>query len=181
MGGLVCNFNGGVLFLPSTQWLLVLLLPVSIPAILAACYCIILVCVGIVDLLEHRVPNGIIFPATGLALLASLWLPEPGRTFLLSLGGAAVGLVSFLTLYHLGARLYGPDALGMGDVKLAMLLGAMVGLRWVGVVLLLGILLAGAAAAWLLLVGRARRQQHLPYGFYLCLAGLIIILFIPLY
>lgn len=66
-------------------------------------------------------------------------------------------------------------------MKLAMLLGAMVGLRWVAAVLLLGILLAGLAGGLLLLFGRARQGQYLPYGFYLSLAGILLLTFIPLY
>lgn len=157
------------------------LLPNELSVVLTAVYCAALALVGGVDLVERRVPNVIVFPITGLALLACLWLPEPGRALWLTGGGAAVGLLSFLVLRWVGERLFGLGALGMGDVKLAMLLGAMVGLQWVTAVLLLGILLAGAAAILLLLTRRARRYHHLSYGFYLSVAGLVILLLTPLY
>ncbi len=153
----------------------------AIPPLLTAVYCAILALVGCVDLIQHRIPNVLVFPGIALALLASWWLPQPGCTFLSAIGGAAVGFVSFFALHWFGKQRYGPGALGMGDVKLAMLLGAMVGLRWVAAVLLLGILLAGLAAGLLLLVGRSQRHQHLPYGFYLSLAGILILVFVPLY
>jgi leader peptidase (prepilin peptidase)/N-methyltransferase len=103
-------------------------------------------------------------------------MPEPGRAFWLTGGGAAVGLLSFLAVRSVGKRLFGPGAMGMGDVKLAMLLGAMVGLQWVAAVLLLGVLLAGTAATVLLMTRRADCSQHLAYGFYLSIAGLVILL-----
>jgi len=157
------------------------LLANELNVVLTAVYCAALALVGGVDLVERRVPNVIVFPITGLALVVCWWLPEPGRAIFLTGGGAAVGLLSFLLLRRVGERLFGPGALGMGDVKLAMLLGAIVGLQWVTAVLLLGILLAGTAAALLLLTRRAERYQHLSYGFYLSAAGLVILLLTPLY
>jgi prepilin signal peptidase PulO-like enzyme (type II secretory pathway) len=156
------------------------LLPGAWPALLTAVYCVALALVGCIDLEERRVPNMIVFPVTGLALLACLWLPQPGQALWLAGGGAAVGLSMFLALRRAGEHFFGPGALGMGDVKLAMLLGAMVGLQWVAVVLLLGILLAGAAGLCLLLTDHAQRHDHLSYGFYLAAAGLLVLLLIPL-
>jgi leader peptidase (prepilin peptidase)/N-methyltransferase len=148
---------------------------------LTAVYCAALLLAGSVDLLQRRVPNAIVFPITVLALLACMFLPEPGRALLRTGGGAAIGLSLFLALRWIGERRFGPGALGMGDVKLAMLLGAMLGLERVTAALLLGILFAGAASFWLLLTRRAQRHQHLPYGFYLSVAGLAVLLLAPRY
>jgi leader peptidase (prepilin peptidase)/N-methyltransferase len=150
-------------------------------ALRIAVFCATLALLGSLDLLERRVPNLIVFPVTGFALLAALFLPELGHGLLQTGGGAAAGLSSFLALRWLGERWFGPGALGMGDVKLAMLLGAMVGLQRIAAVLLLGILLAGAAGLFLLLTRRAKPHHHLPYAFYLSAAGIAILLFTPLF
>jgi leader peptidase (prepilin peptidase)/N-methyltransferase len=155
------------------------LLPTGADGLIISIYCLTLMLVGSVDLFQRRVPNAIIFPMTLLALLAGLFSPQPARALLLTGGGATVGLASFLALRWAGERRFGPGSLGMGDVKLAMLLGAMVGLHLVTAVLLLGILLAGVAG-FLLLLARRQPRQHLPYAFFLSAAGILILLFIPL-
>mgnify|MGYP003377318714 CR=1 FL=1 len=90
----------------------------------------------------------------------------------------ALAFAAFLGLYALGRRLYGPGALGMGDVKLAALVAAVVGLPAAGTALLLGVLLAGGAAAVWLLSGRAGRGALLPYGTFLALGGLVVLVIV---
>ena len=69
--------------------------------------------------LEHRiVPNRIVLPAAAIVLAAQL-LDEPSLEWPLAALGAAGGLLLVALAY--------PKGLGMGDVKLALLLGAMLG------------------------------------------------------
>lgn len=132
----------------------------------------ILVLLAIVDLEQRRVPNIVVLPATVVAL-GIAWQNE---ALPLAIGGAALAFAVFLAFYALGRRLYGPGALGMGDVKLAGLIGAMVGLEWIAPALALGVLLAGAAAAVSLLSGRARRDSLFPYGSFLALAAVSVLI-----
>lgn len=137
-------------------------------AILAGFVGVLLLVAGL-DLTYRLVPNVVVVPAT----LAAVAFGPAGP--LASIGGALLGLALFGALYWLGQRLYGRPALGMGDVKLAMLLGAIAGVDDAGYVVLLAILLGGAAAAVLLISKRADRQTTLPYGLFLVLAGLIML------
>ena len=76
-------------------------------------------------------------------------------------------------------RLYGPGALGMGDVKLAALVAAVVGLPAAAWALLLGVLLAGVVAAVGLASGRLGRGTVLPYGTFLALGGIVVLVAVP--
>ena len=131
----------------------------------------VLALLAVVDLEQRRVPNVVVLPATALALLVAL---AEGQG-LSAIAGAVAAGGGFLALAAMGRRLYGRAALGMGDVKLAALIGALVGLERVPWALLLGVLLAGAAAAVLLLSGRARRGDSLAYGSCLALAALVVL------
>ena len=132
----------------------------------------VLTLLTVVDLEQRRVPNVIVLPATALATLAA-----GGEGQLLSaVAGMLLAGGLFLALAVLGRRLFGRDALGMGDVKLAALIGALVGLERMPWALLLGVLLAGAVAAGLLLSGRARRGDSLAYGSCLALAALVVLM-----
>lgn len=123
------------------------------------------------DVTYRLVPNVIVFPM----LIAAIWFGPVG-TPISAVAGALSGLVFFGALYWLGRWLYGRPALGMGDVKLAMLLGAVVGFSGLWVAMLLAMLLAGLVAAGLVLGRRIDRQATLPYGSFMALSGLIVLI-----
>jgi leader peptidase (prepilin peptidase)/N-methyltransferase len=131
----------------------------------------VLVLLAIIDREQRRVPNVVLLPSVALALL----LAWQGDYLLSAAAGAALAMLIFAGLYAVGCRFYGPGALGIGDVKLAGLIGAMTGVVWMPYALFLGIFLAGAAAAVMLLTGRARRGDTLPYGHFMALAALVLL------
>jgi leader peptidase (prepilin peptidase)/N-methyltransferase len=133
-------------------------------ALVAAFFCLALVAVSATDL-EHRlIPNRIVLPAAALVLVAQTALdPSPEWAI------AAVGASAFL----LAAALAYPAGMGMGDVKLALLLGAMLG-RTVPIALLLGMIAALVPGIVLLARHRARaRKMGVPLGPFLALGALV--------
>ena len=137
-------------------------------------YIIILSLILLVDVRERRIINSLALPGTLLAIGAGL---VNGRdTFLIALTGAVLGFLFFYALYWIGRKLYGSEVLGFGDVKLAMLLGAILGIELVLIVLSFGMLLAGSAGVVLLLAKRKDRHSTLPYGAFLAFAGIIALL-----
>lgn len=135
----------------------------------ACLFAAILILLAVIDLEQRRLPDVIVLPALAVALVV-----RPGGDLGTTVAGAGAALALFLLLYALGRRLYGPGALGMGDVKLAALIGAVVGLERLALALPLGIFLAGAAALVLLLSGRATRGDSLPYGHFMALAAVVV-------
>jgi leader peptidase (prepilin peptidase)/N-methyltransferase len=124
-----------------------------------------------IDLREHRLPNRIVVPGivVGLAAAGLSW-PATGDPPLVPLV-AAVATATLLFLLSLGG------GIGMGDVKLAALIG--LASPTIAIALaapLAGFLLGGVAASIVLvrgvLAGRGReaRRAHLAFGPYL-LAG----------
>jgi leader peptidase (prepilin peptidase)/N-methyltransferase len=81
---------------------------------------VVLVAVSVVDLRERRIPNRLTYPT----LLACLGLAIAGAPAAPALVGAAAFSATLL-LPHL----LRPDAMGLGDVKLALILGFAIG--WV--------------------------------------------------
>lgn len=120
------------------------------------------------DLRVHRLPDAVVLPAypvsAALQVLAS-WNPG-GEPAWGALGRAATGGAGLLALYLLAA-LARPGGMGLGDVKLAGLLGLVLG--WSG----WDVLVVGASAAFLLgavhavlllVTRRATRGSELPFG-----------------
>jgi leader peptidase (prepilin peptidase)/N-methyltransferase len=107
-----------------------------------------------------------VLPATGVILVCQVLLyPDRWVEFVLATLGA--GLLLFLP------RLFYPAGMGMGDVKLAMLLGAGLGASVVAA-FVVG-LLAGFVAAVFLIVtrGSAARKMAIPFVPFLALGGLV--------
>jgi prepilin signal peptidase PulO-like enzyme (type II secretory pathway) len=132
-------------------------------------YCGLLLLIGLVDLQYSRIPNVLVGTGMVVALTFNLWHRNPGIGS--ALAGAALGGGIF-ALLAVARR----NAMGMGDVKLAVLIGTMTGFPGVLQALTLGILAGGLAAALFLVARLRRRNQYMPYGPYLvvgCLATLL--------
>ena len=123
-------------------------------AIVAAAGCAVLVVLTVTDLERRIVPNRIVLPALGVALVVQTIL-DPSVEWLVA-ALAAGGFFFLLAAVH-------PAGLGMGDVKLAAFLGAWLG-RDVAVALFAGSLLGAVPAVVLLLrSGSSGRKETLPY------------------
>lgn len=137
---------------------------VTLEAAVASFFCAVLVAVSAIDL-EHRiVPNRIVVPAAAIVLVARTAI-DPSPEWLLG-ALAAAGLLLAVALAY-------PRGLGMGDVKLALLLGAMLG-RTVGVALMVGMVDALVPAAVLAARhGGAARRMTIPFAPFLALGGIV--------
>jgi len=124
---------------------------------------------AVIDLEQRLVPDRLLLATLPIVLVLDLWVQDP--TLLSSLGGGAVALTIF-SLIHL-AR---PAGMGRGDVKLAGLIGLMVGFPNVVFALLLGMIAGGLAALFLLLRGEDRKQS-LPYVPALALGAWLALIF----
>jgi prepilin signal peptidase PulO-like enzyme (type II secretory pathway) len=137
---------------------------------LAALYSTLLVLIAYIDIDYRLVLNRLSYPGVLLAVAASTLWPGIGPKY--SLLGAVVALVIFTVL-----QLVGRGKLGMGDTKLATLIGAMTGIFGVFNALLIGVLLGAAAALILLVVLRRGRKSYFAYAPYLA-AGAILSFFV---
>ncbi|MGD0166615.1 MAG: prepilin peptidase [Gaiellaceae bacterium] len=133
-------------------------------ALVAVAYCAALVAISAADL-EHRiVPNLIVLPAAAAVLAAQTGL-HPSVEW-------AIGAVAASGFLLIAALAY-PGGMGMGDVKLALLLGAMLG-RTVAVALAFGMVSALVPAIWLLARhGSAARKMKIPFAPFLALGGVV--------
>jgi leader peptidase (prepilin peptidase)/N-methyltransferase len=136
-------------------------------AFVAAFFCVVLVVLSAIDLTHRIVPNRIVLPAAVVVLGAQTAL-EPSPEWALG----ALGASGFLFV----AALAYPAGMGMGDVKLALLLGAMLG-RLVAVGLMIGMFAALVPSVYLLARhGSAARKMGIPFAPFLAL-GAIVALF----
>ncbi len=123
------------------------------------------IALALIDIDVHRLPNAIVVPSYPvLAVLltgASAWSGDWGALARAGIGGAA------LFGFYLVIVLVYPAGMGWGDVKLAGLLGGVLG--YVGWSALLvggfaGFFFGAVVAVIALAIGRAGRKTALPFG-----------------
>lgn len=142
----------------------VLAFGLSAEAAVAAFFCAVLVAVSAIDL-EHRIiPNRIVLPATVLVLVANT-----ARDLSPEWALGALGASGFL----FAAALAYPAGMGMGDVKLALLMGAALG-RTVPVALMAGMLAAMIPSLYLFARhGAKARKMGIPFGPFLAIGSIV--------
>jgi len=136
----------------------------SLHALAAAVFCVALVVISSTDIERRIVPNKVVLPAAGLVLVLQL-VRDPSVEW----PAAGLGAATFLFL----AALAYPRGMGMGDVKLALLLG--VGVGWsVPVALFAGMVFALVPSLVLFARhGSAARKMAIPFAPFLALGGLL--------
>jgi leader peptidase (prepilin peptidase)/N-methyltransferase len=155
----------------------------EVPAALVYIACAALLVAVFVDLDHMIIPDEVHWVVGGVGVLLDLrhiWLRGlPGMvTFTEQVGsrtitmawprclvGAALGAILFLIIAFLAQVVFKRPALGMGDVKLAGAVGALLGPGYYFLsFFLLAALLGGAIGIIVLLTSRAREDHYIPFG-----------------
>jgi leader peptidase (prepilin peptidase)/N-methyltransferase len=137
-------------------------------AAVAAFFCAVLVAVTATDLTHRIVPNRIVVPAAALVLIAQTAL-EPRPEWALGALGASLFLFVAAVAY--------PAGMGMGDVKLAVLMGAALG-KSVAVALFAGMIFALVPSLFLLARhGSAARKMGIPFAPFLALGSVLALFY----
>ena len=143
-------------------------------------FALVLVQVIFFDFEYHLILDRVMFPAMAVALLVTL-TPIVGG----SLGlwhqvwwaGIATGLgagLLFLGLAFLGSAIFRAEALGFGDVKLALFMGLLLGWPYTVSALFYGVLFAAVGAITFIVVHRSLKG-NIAYGPYLAAGALLML------
>jgi leader peptidase (prepilin peptidase)/N-methyltransferase len=140
--------------------------PITLGLVLVA----VLVPIALIDLDTRRIPNRLTFPAAVAAIAIGAALRPSGLPEQLISGVAGAGFLLVFALAY-------PRGLGMGDVKLAGVLGLFLG-RQVGVGLLSALLFSAVLSVGVIArVGVAQgRKTAIPLGPFLAAGGVFALL-----
>jgi leader peptidase (prepilin peptidase) / N-methyltransferase len=145
-------------------------------ASLAAPFMGVMLAIGVIDARHRVVPNRIVYPSLGLFAAAIVVGDLAG-------GGvdavdAAIGLALYgVPLFLVAVAV--PHGMGMGDVKLAALIGMVLGsfgLSYVGVAAGVGVIGGGIGAILALALLGAGRRDQIPFGPFLAGGAVVAVL-----
>ena len=162
------------------RWIVMLMLPLFmavtgsrfelLPALLVSLLLgALLVCTA-TDLLRYRVPNVVTYPSIALALTLALVMPDADLKGAVIAATLAGGMFLVLAIITRGG-------LGLGDVKLAVLIGAMLGLPAAYAAFFYGVIAGGVSIFLLFAIGVVQRKEPVPYAPFLALAAIGVALF----
>lgn len=176
---LLVEVASGVLFFLS-YWRFGLSVEFAITAI----YCSLFLVIIFIDWEHKLILNRVTYPAAVFALIilaVDSLLSEPGIlsnigflpevSILSGILGGAIGFFFFLIVF-----LISPKGMGMGDIKLAGLIGIITGFPLVIAALLIGIFVGGLVAIVLLALRIKGRKDAIPYGSFLALGPIAVLL-----
>jgi prepilin signal peptidase PulO-like enzyme (type II secretory pathway) len=137
--------------------------------LVASLFCAVLLVIAASDLERRIIPNVVVVPAGIFILLANMVVaPDRWAELLIAAAGTATAFLVVALVYR--------GALGMGDVKLAFLLGAGLGSHVVPA-LLVGLLAAAAVGVFLIMRGGlSARKETIPLGPFLALGAIVALL-----
>lgn len=146
------------------------------PAVLLphALFLLALLAVAWIDFDTRTIPDALTIPGVGLGLAASLFGP-PG--LVAALAGAATGGFSLWLVGALYERATGVPGMGGGDVKLAAMMGAFLGMGGVfGAIFLASF--AGSLFGLLLIArGKGGKRSAIPFGTFLAPSAVALLLY----
>jgi prepilin signal peptidase PulO-like enzyme (type II secretory pathway) len=133
-----------------------------------------------IDIWTYTIPDKIVLPFLVIAvclaplnsLLGEQWLKRLSAGF----AGILIGGGVLFFLGWVGAKIFGKEAMGGGDIKLLAAFGAFLGWEKVLDGLFLGSLICALLGLVLLLSGQLKPKSPLPFGPFLC-AGCLLALF----
>ncbi|MDP2855677.1 MAG: prepilin peptidase [bacterium] len=162
-------------------------------------YAAVFITLSVIDLRHYLLPDKIIFPAIAVSLLANVSFyslsltrgnsfPKHGLNFLGSYAdvvnihfnaltsaiAGAIVLFSFLFLIYVLSR---GRAMGFGDVKLAILMGLMLGFSAGIVSLLLSFVVGAVVSLIIVLTTKKKLKDAVPFGPFLALGVLAVFFF----
>ena len=147
---------------------------VTIQTVLALLFTWVLIALTLIDIKKQLLPDDITLPLLWAGILLSFFNIFTDLTS--SVIGAMAGYLILWSIYHLFKLLTKKEGMGFGDFKLLAALGAWVGFEYLPQIILVSSVVGSIIGISMLLIGRTKQQQPIPFGPYLAIAGWIALL-----
>ena len=141
---------------------------------LALLFTWVLIALTLIDIKKQLLPDDITLPLLWSGILLSFFNIFTDLTS--SVIGAMAGYMILWSIYQLFKLLTKKEGMGFGDFKLLAALGAWVGFDYLPQIILISSVVGSIIGISMLVIGRTKQQQPIPFGPYLAVAGWIALL-----
>ena len=133
-----------------------------------------LIIIAFIDLNEQIVPDVISLPGIVIGFIISFFVTY--ISFINSALGILVGGGIILIIGVAGSVIFKKEAMGGGDVKLAAMIGAFLGWKYIIISLFLGFFIGALAGIILILSKIKNREDVVPFGPFIVLGSFVTLL-----
>jgi leader peptidase (prepilin peptidase)/N-methyltransferase len=142
-------------------------------AIALACLTFGLIALALIDYDTKLLPDDITLPLLWLGLIVNYY--ELVTNFSSAFWGAILGYLALWSVYQTFRLMTGKEGMGYGDFKLLAVLGAWMGWELLPLIIILSSLTGAVIGGSLIALGRDRNNP-IPFGPYLAIAGWIALM-----
>jgi leader peptidase (prepilin peptidase)/N-methyltransferase len=147
---------------------------VSLQTVTALGFSWVLIALTLIDLKKQLLPDNMTIPLLWSGIFISFFNVHTDLKS--SVIGAMAGYLILWSVYQLFKLLTKKEGMGFGDFKLLAALGAWTGAAYLPQIILVSSITGSIIGILMLVTGFTRRQQHIPFGPYLAIAGWIALL-----
>jgi len=147
---------------------------VTLQTVAALCLTWALIALTLIDLKKQLLPDSITMPLLWFGIFISLF--DVFTDLKSSVIGAIAGYLILWSVFHLFKIITKKDGMGYGDFKLLSALGAWAGFSYLPQIILISSVVGSIAGISMLILGKTKQQQPIPFGPYLAVAGWIALL-----
>lgn len=147
---------------------------VSVQTIGALVFTWTLIALTMIDVHKQLLPDNLTLPLLWLGLIFALF--DTFTSLHSAVVGAIAGYLVLWTVFQIFKLVTGKEGMGFGDFKLLAALGAWMGWTMLPQIVLVSSVVGAIAGSIMLVIGKTRRQQPIPFGPYLAVAGWIALL-----
>jgi len=133
-----------------------------------------LIIIAFIDLNEQIVPDVISLPGIAIGFIISFFVPY--ISFINSALGILAGGGIILVIAMGGSAIFKKEAMGGGDVKLAAMIGAFLGWKYIIISLFLGFFTGALAGIFLIMAKIKKKEDAVPFGPFIILGSFITFL-----
>lgn len=134
----------------------------------------ILIALTMIDVHKQLLPDNLTLPLLWLGLIFALF--DTYTSLQASVIGAIAGYLTLWTVFQTFKLVTGKEGMGFGDFKLLAAMGAWMGWTMLPQIILVSSVVGAIAGSIMLVAGKTRTQQPIPFGPYLAVAGWIALL-----
>ncbi len=133
-----------------------------------------LIALTMIDVHKQLLPDNLTLPLLWLGMGFALF--DTYTSLQASVIGAMAGYTILWTVFQTFKLITGKEGMGFGDFKLLAALGAWMGWSMLPQIILVSSVVGAIIGSIMLVAGKTRRQQPIPFGPYLAIAGWIALL-----
>ncbi len=135
----------------------------------------LLLCLSVIDIQVKRLPNAITLTGAIIAVMFSLLFRRD--QLLLMLFGCLVGIGFLLLNWLIGKMLFKRDGVGMGDIKMAGMIGLFLGPFLTAEMFVISVFVAASFGGMFILLNKKGMFYKIPFGPYMAFSSIVALIY----